>query len=110
MLGREKRGEKALFDSAFDFFKGLAKTNVSPRFAQDFLPALGWGDISLDATGKRAFCIGYPWTRYWKDTTYPILRGMLSGIASASSKKDVVFGKAQATISSGSLDITMRGE
>lgn len=108
-LGKTKKGEKILFDAAFGYFRKFVKSNSSAKMAQDFLPALGWGDITADASGKRAFCRSYPWTCYWKETTFPILRGMLSGIVSAYTGKKVIFKKAEATLSSGSLDIVLRG-
>ena len=109
-LGKTKKGEEILFNAAFNYFRKLAQGNSSTRMAQDFLPALGWGDITVDASGNRAFCRNYPWTGYWKGSTFPILRGMLSGIASAHANKGIMFNKVEATISSGSLDIVMHGD
>jgi predicted hydrocarbon binding protein len=109
-LGKTKKGEEILFNAAFDYFFNLGKKNKSLKMAQDFLPALGWGDINVEASGRRAFCRSYPWTGLWKETTFPILRGMLSGILSANSKDRVVFKTAKPTISSGSLDIVLSGD
>ena len=109
-LGKTRKGDEILFDSASGYFKKLAQGNSSSRMAQDFLPALGWGDITVDASGDRAFCRSYPWTCYWKGSTFPILRGMLSGIASAHANKEIRFDKVDATISSGSLDIVIHGD
>jgi len=108
-LGQTSKGEEILFNAAFDYFKELGGRNKSVGMAQDFLPALGWGDINVDSTGKKAFCRSYPWTRYWKDTTYPILRGMISGIISANKGKKLILDKANATTSSGSLDLVLSG-
>jgi predicted hydrocarbon binding protein len=109
-LGKTKKGEKILFDSSYDYFMKLGKKKKSIKMAQDFLPALGWGDIRADSSGKRAFCRSYPWTGYWKETKFPILRGMLSGIVSAYADEEVIFRNAKATISSGSLDILLSGD
>ena len=108
MLNALEGGEDILFDTAFDYFKAFGMRNISPNLAHDLLPALGWGDINVTADAKKAFCIGYPWTKYAKKTSFPILRGMLSGLVSSFAGRDVRFNKVTRTTSSGSLNLVLQ--
>jgi hypothetical protein len=106
-LGALKGGDSILFGAAFDFFKAFGMKNISPNLAHDLLPALGWGDINVSSDATKAICIGYPWTKYAKSTTFPILRGMLSGLVSSFAGKDVLFNRAVCATGSGSLNISL---
>jgi len=106
-LGALEGGNEILFDTAFDYFKGFGMKNISPDLVHDLLPALGWGDINVMVDAKKALCLGYPWTKYAKKTSFPILRGMLSGLVSSFAGKDIKFNKVVSTTSSGSLNLVL---
>jgi len=106
-LGKLKGGEEILFKAAFDYFKAFGLKNASSALVRDMLPALGWGDIISETSAKKAFVRGYPWTKYAKKTTFPILRGMLSGLVSSYAGKDVIFSNVSQHTSSGSLDLVL---
>ena len=104
-----KGGNELLFNSAFGYFKDFGiKQGASAKLISDFLPALGWGDVFFDSANQKVICASYPWTKYYKDTTFPIFRGMLSGLVSSFAGKEVKFNKAKTAISGDSLDLVLQ--
>lgn len=107
VLGKMPGGEKMLFDAAFGSCAACVPRGSDPRvFLTGILPALGWGDMRSD--GRTVACFGYPWTAYYKETSFPILRGMASGILSHAGG-GVALKSAEPAVNRGSLDMILRG-
>jgi len=92
LLGKEliklPEGERMLFDAASRYGEELGrnekKNKTMNKFIREYLSACGWGD-TLIKEKKNNFTIItrlFPWTKFWKDTSFPIYRGMLSGLLS----------------------------
>ncbi|MEW5996763.1 MAG: hypothetical protein AB1657_04170 [Candidatus Micrarchaeota archaeon] len=106
VLEKLKGGERLLFEVAFKHCRRCVPGGASSEnFLTDILPPFGWGDIHFD--GSKAVCFGYPWTRYHRETTFPLMRGMVSGILSAG-PRDVELKNSEPVISRGSLDLMLR--
>lgn len=107
-LSRPRGGADLLYETAKEGFRGIVPKGTPPeKFLTDLIPAFGWGDIHFDASGSSVACIGYPWTSYAKETSFPIIRGIAAGILSSQGSR-VDFREARASIGSGSLDLVLR--
>jgi len=96
-------GEQILFDASFEYGKLLRKTygeNDYQKFIPDFFSALGFGDILVvDSENLRIVTMFYPWTIFSKQTKYIIYRGIMSGIVSDATGKDIKFNNFNEDIS-----------
>jgi predicted hydrocarbon binding protein len=106
-LGQLKGCSDIIFKTSFDYFRNFRVGKASRHLIPDLLPALGWGDIMVDVKKGRAFCRSYPWTGYYARTSFPIIRGMLSGLVSAAGGKRIEFRNAEPSISADSLDLVL---
>ncbi len=84
------------FQVSFDFGKRIAKNESSTNYANfitDYLSALGWGDVILlrDDSSYKVLSAYFPWCRFSESSNYLIYRGLLSGMVSGFTKKDVFF-------------------
>jgi len=104
-----KRMKKIMFDSAFDtgqnLFGGWYGNDLSS--VMDLLSALGWGEVMILKSGKGITVMikHFPWTKYYKETKFLIIRGLLSGIFSKIYGKRVIFKDAKVSTSEGYLTL-----
>lgn len=98
------------FDVGFEMFHEFTKENTIG--AIEILCALGWGEILiLPANKKIRLLINYfPWTKFYKDINFDIIRGILSGIFSRSYQKKITFGKPKTDILKGQLALVFESE
>ncbi|MFH7917709.1 MAG: hypothetical protein QW631_00130 [Candidatus Aenigmatarchaeota archaeon] len=97
-LKKIKNGLKILWDCSFDFGKRLAEISGKQepcKFIMDFFPALGFGDILASRKEGRyeIFVKYFPWLEWYKDIDFTMFRGMLSGIISGFTDRDVKLKK-----------------
>lgn len=101
--GRLKGGERLLFETALSHFsehkeeKALKDGNVV-----DILPALGWGDIRPEKDAVMVYAYPYSW--HYATCSFPLIRGMLSGLLSSPGAR-VRLKKAKTETNNGQLDI-----
>lgn len=104
MIAKMPEGEDKLFQSAFEYGKKLYSSYGGrnyQEFITDFFSALGFGDVFItnySNTFKISF-IYYPWTVLSKDSKYICLRGLISGILSSGTGKNIKLMKSQITVS-----------
>lgn len=108
LLNLDKKG-RALFSSGYDFGKKLVSMTEKPslQFVVDYLSSLGFGDISIESTSKgfRVMSRHHPWTEFSELKTFALFRGMVSGLLSSISGKEVKFNNYKATTMQGCLDL-----
>ncbi|MEM5812827.1 MAG: hypothetical protein QXU71_00490 [Candidatus Aenigmatarchaeota archaeon] len=97
-LKKIKNGLKILWDCSFDFGKRLAEISGKQepcKFIMDFFPALGFGDILASRKEGRyeIFVKYFPWLEWYKDIDFTMFRGMLSGVISGFTEKNVKLKK-----------------
>lgn len=74
-----------LFDAGYKYGKKLADTEPDrngEKFITEYLSACGWGDTFIKENDG-IFTVQthlFPWTSFWKDTSFPIYRGLVSGL------------------------------
>ncbi|MBN2013716.1 MAG: hypothetical protein JW778_00910 [Candidatus Altiarchaeota archaeon] len=100
--------KKIMFDSAFsvgkEIFSDIGKNDVLS--IMELLSALGWGEVSIYPSSKtKVIMTHFPWTKYYKDVEYILIRGLLSGIISRIYGKDIIYGKPGLDISTGHLSL-----
>ena len=97
-------GEEVLFEACFSFGKFLCEIydgNDYNKFIPDFFSALGFGDIFVNnINGIQINFSFYPWTTFSDDSTYVILRGVLSGFISNAIGENIYFSKSSIDVGS----------
>jgi hypothetical protein len=104
---------KLLFDSAFDTGKNiLAQFGKNQKDVFDVLSALGWGEvISFSSSGDLKVLVNhFPWSKWYKDIDYIIMRGFLSGILTSLTGQTVIFDKPTIDLSKGHLSLLFGGK
>jgi hypothetical protein len=95
-------GEKNLFDACFEYGILLAEAygeKEFKKFIPDFFSALGFGDICIVDSDRLCIHLMYfPWTVFSKESRYIILRGIMSGIVSSLSGKNIRFNNVNVDI------------
>ncbi len=106
-LCKLKGGDGLMYKLAFDFGKSLVTGPQTPAFITDYMSALGWGDVyaSVKDGHYRVVSLHYPWTEYAADSNFIIFRGLVSGMLSKITGKQVDLKEVQSSLTSGSLDI-----
>ncbi len=109
-LKKIKNGLKILWDCSFEFGKNLAKISGKQdpcKFITDFFSALGFGDILvLKKKGKYEITVKYfPWFNYEKEIDFTMFRGMLSGVISGFTGKEIVLKKIEKDTREGNLSL-----
>lgn len=95
-------GEKTLFDACFEYGKSLGETYGKKdfeKFIPDFFSALGFGDILIINSDRLAIqFVFFPWTIFSKESKYIILRGIMSGVVSSITGKNILLNNIDAHI------------
>jgi len=109
-LKKIKNGLKILWDCSFEFGKNLAKISGKQdpcKFITDFFSALGFGDILvLKKKGKYEITVKYfPWFNYEKEINFTVFRGILSGVISGFTGKEIVLKKIEKDTREGNLSL-----
>lgn len=97
LLGSEMRDETSneiVFDSAFKHGTKIAEQNSErkgEKFITEYLSACGWGDTRIKQRDGEyvveAFL--FPWTKFWEETSFPLYRGLVSGLLSGFADREV---------------------
>jgi len=103
-------GEEDLFNVCFKWASDLASTGeYTPEYLiTEFLPSLGFGEILITGGKEQPVVVinYYPWTIFSKESNYPIIKGILSGILSVDCGRDVSLKKHATNFDKGlSLEI-----
>lgn len=86
--------EDTLFDAAFRYGTELAhreQDREMTQFITAYLSACGWGDVFIKEHDDR-FEVQthlFPWTKFHEDATFPLYRGLVSGLLSGFSDRTV---------------------
>jgi len=99
-----------LYSVSFDCGKllySLSKNQNPVKFILDFFPALGFGSITALKKGGRhhIYINHFPWTEWWRDIEYTMVRGIFSGILSAGEGREVHLKLVSRDISQGYLSL-----
>ncbi|VVC03633.1 Uncharacterised protein [Candidatus Burarchaeum australiense] len=111
-LEKNKKMSEALYAAAYKAGVGLIriKENMILEDAANILTAFGFGEVSI-LSKKNCYEVeitGYPWTKYYKQTTYPIIRGLVSGFLSELLKKKIEFRTVETDVSENRLSILLQ--
>lgn len=103
-----------LFDSAFITGKDiLSQFGKNQKDIFDVLSALGWGEVlpfSSSSTEIKVLVNHFPWSKWYKEVDYIIMRGFLSGIMSQLTGKKVIFEKPIVDLTKGHLSLLFGGK
>jgi hypothetical protein len=103
-----------LFDSAFNTGKEtLAQFGKNQKDVFDVLSALGWGEVvtfTSTSTEIKVLINHFPWSKWYKDIDYVIMRGFLSGILTQLTGKKVIFEKPSVDLTRGYLSLLFGGK
>jgi predicted hydrocarbon binding protein len=85
-----------LFNAAYTYGQQLADQESDrdmEKFITEYLSACGWGDTLIKETddGFEVQAHLFPWTRFYEETTFPIYRGLVSGLLSGFTGRDVAL-------------------
>ena len=109
---KNKRMKQIMFDSAFSTGQNLfVRSNANDLFkTMELLSALGWGDVIILKSGGRIKVIirHFPWTKYYKEIDYLIIRGLLSGIFSKICGKNIILKNPEIDVSNGYLTLLFK--
>ena len=98
-----------LFDSAYCVGeKILSQFATALPDVFDVLSAIGWGEVLLfsESKGKIKILINhFPWSRWYKDIDFIIMRGFLSGIVSSKKGTKIEFNKPTIDLTNGHLSL-----
>ncbi|MCX6804191.1 MAG: hypothetical protein NTY48_06535 [Candidatus Diapherotrites archaeon] len=111
---KDKKYLEILFDSAFKVGKeSLSQFGKTQRDVFDVLSALGWGEVLPFSQSEKEIKVAvnhFPWSKWYKDIDFVIMRGFLSGILSALLGKKVIFDKPIIDLSKGHLSLLFGGK
>ena len=109
-----KRYTEILFNSAFDTGKMIiSEFGKNQKDIFDVLSALGWGEVlpfSSSDKEMKVLANHFPWTKWYKDVDFIIMRGFLSGAISQISGKKVLFEKPVVDLTKGHLCLLFGGK
>ena len=104
--------DKILFDSAFETGQSVIRSlgiKSKTESIMDLLAAFGWGDILILKKEQKhiANISAFPFTKFYKDINFEIVRGLISGMVSAIEGKRTIFSKVQKTITKEGLSLAL---
>ncbi len=108
---KKRKLDQSIFNIAYfagkDMFGGIITDSKS---AADLLTALGWGEVIILNSNKNIQIIinHFPWTNWYKDIDFLIIRGFLSGILSKINNKNLEFNKPILDINKGYLSLLFK--
>ena len=100
----------AAVETGKQIFSQFGKT---PKDVFDILSALGWGEVLPFLSSEKEMKIvvnHFPWTKWYKDIDFLIMRGFLSGAVSELSGKKIVFDKPVVDLNKGHLSLLFGGK
>lgn len=102
MKGKKMRS--ILFNSAFSAGKEVFG-NYDVQSLAELLSALGWGEVVPVSTkrGIKIIISRFPWTKYYKEVDYTIIRGILSGALTKIRRRETILEKPKISVSEGHL-------
>lgn len=105
-LQEDNEMKKILFEAAYETGKEILKNNESWSSLEslnDLLTSFGWGDVLiLEKNKKYVVDIKYfPWTKFYESADFIFVRGLLSGLLSIISKREVKLKTAEKSTSEG---------
>lgn len=92
--------EEELFNSAFQVGKEIVaedKERNMEKFIVEYLSATGWGDTKINKKNGayHVHSLMFPWTRFTDDTSFPVFRGLVSGMITEFGQEEVRLNKVQ---------------
>jgi predicted hydrocarbon binding protein len=109
-LGKNSIAKKILYDVSYETGKNLelVEKDENPlKGIIDLLTAFGWGDVLiLEKSSKYFVNIKYfPWTKFYEEIDFIVFRGLLAGMLSSVSNRDVKFKDVEKDVSQGYLSL-----
>jgi hypothetical protein len=95
MIGKDlKEFDEELFDSGFQVGKEIAEEEndrTMNKFIVEYLSATGWGDTKIKQKdgNYQVHSLMFPWTKFSSDTSFPIFRGIVSGMMSQFEQREI---------------------
>lgn len=101
LLGSELDSyREELFGAAFEYGQELADQESDrkmKKFVTEYLSACGWGDTFIKQQSDK-FVVRthlFPWTRFWRETSFPLYRGLVSGLLTGFNDREVRLEKVE---------------
>jgi hypothetical protein len=109
-----KKYLEILFNSAYDTGKSImSKFGKNQKEVFDVLSALGWGEVLPFSTSSNEIKVlvnHFPWSKWYKEIDYVIMRGFLSGAVSDLLGKKIIFEKPVVDLTKGHLSLLFGGK
>ena len=82
------------------------------KFIVEYLSATGWGDTKISKKNGvyHVHSLMFPWTRFTDDTSFPIFRGIVSGMITEFEQEEVRLNKVQKDDKGGSFSLLAEEE
>lgn len=109
---KKRQLDSELFDIAYEVGENMFGTLCSDiQSASELMTALGWGEVIILNSDKKMEVIikHFPWTNWYKEIDFYIIRGFLSGILSKIYKKKIELNKPVLDTSNSYLTILLKG-
>lgn len=110
----DKRYSEILFECCFNAGKDiLSNFGGNQKDIFDVLSALGWGEVvpfSSTETEIKVLINHFPWSKWYKEVDFLMMRGFLSGILSKLKGKKVIFEKPVVDLNKGHLSLLFGGK
>lgn len=93
-----------------DYFKQVGKEigeKLSREYISNLLGAMGWGDITIYSKDQ-IYIKNYPYTSLYTQTTYPLIRGILSGLLTTLYNEDINLPKAETQLENKNFSLIIR--
>jgi predicted hydrocarbon binding protein len=105
-------GEEILYDVSHDFGKRMAKKEINAeanQFITDYMSALGWGDVSVTKKDGKFVVISrsFPWLKFYDEINFATYRGIVSGLLSGFSGRQIDLSKADRSLIGGFFTLTI---
>ena len=104
---KQRKMNEDIFDIASKVGKSIFGnfiTNI--QYITELTTALGWGEVNIISSINKTTQViinHFPWTKWYKDIDFLIIRGFLSGLISNVNKRVVVLDKPKIDIHNGHL-------
>ncbi|MBT4870016.1 MAG: hypothetical protein HON47_00380 [Candidatus Diapherotrites archaeon] len=114
LKSKKKKYLDILFGAAFDTgYETMSQFGSNLNEVFEVLSALGWGEVLQFSSAGNQIKISinhFPWSKWYDDIDFLMVRGFLSGIVSKINKKKMLFEKPVIDLSKGSLSLLFGGK
>lgn len=116
LLGSDlNKFDETLFNSAYQTGKEIPRDTSNrnlEKFIVEYLSATGWGDTKIKKKNGayQVHSLMFPWTRFTDDTSFPVFRGLVSGMIAEFEQREVRLNEVQKDDKGGTFSLLAEEE